>query len=71
MILQSLVQYYEGLLKQNDKNEMAERIPELGWCSARVSYMIELKEDGAIKQIISLKTEDEYGKKKVLKPQIF
>lgn len=70
MILQSLVQYYENLLQQNDKKKMSERIPELGWCLAGVSYMIELKEDGTIKQIISLKTEDEYGKKKVLKPQI-
>lgn len=71
MILQSLVQYYESLLKQNDQKEMDERIPELGWCLAGVSYMIELKEDGTIKQIISLKTKDEYGKKTVWKPQIF
>lgn len=63
MILQSLVRYYEDLLQQNDKKPMDERIPKLGWCLARVSYMIELKEDGTVKQIISLKTE-------VLKPQI-
>ena len=42
---------------------MDERIPKLGWCLTRVSYMIELKEDGTVKQIISLKTE-------ALKPQI-
>ena len=63
MILQSLVRYYEDLLQQNDKKPMDERIPKLGWCLARVSYMIELKEDGTVKQIISLKTE-------ALKPQI-
>ena len=57
MILQSLVRYYEDLLQQNDKKPMDERIPKLGWCLARVSYMIELKEDGTVKQIISLKTE--------------
>lgn len=71
MILQSLIQYYESLLKQNDQKEMSERIPELGWCLAGVSYMIELKEDGTIKQIISLKEEKKYGKKMVWKPQIF
>ena len=62
MILQSLVRYYEDLLQQNDKKPTDERIPKLGWCLARVSYMIELKEDGTVKQIISLKTE-------ALKPQ--
>lgn len=63
MILQSLVRYYEDLLQQNDKKPMDERIPKLGWCLTRVSYMIELKEDGTVKQIIALKTE-------ALKPQI-
>ena len=48
MILQSLVRYYEDLLQQNDKKPMDERIPKLGWCLARVSYMIELKEDGTL-----------------------
>lgn len=57
MILQSLVRYYEDLLQQNDKKPVDERIPKLGWCLAGVSYMIELKEDGTIKQIISLKEE--------------
>ena len=71
MILQSLVRYYEDLLQQNDKKPVDERIPKLGWCLAGVSYMIELKEDGTIKQIISLKEEKKYGKKMVWKPQIF
>lgn len=42
---------------------MDERIPKLGWCLAGVSYMIELKEDGTIKQIISLKEEKNMERK--------
>ena len=36
-----------------------------------IRKMDELKEDGTIKQIISLKEEKKYGKKMVWKPQIF
>ena len=59
MILQALVEYYENLLKQG-------KVAKAGWCQAKVSHVIELKEDGTIKEIISLKQEEERGKKKVL-----
>ena len=59
MILQVLVEYYENLLKQG-------KVAKAGWCQAKVSHVIELKEDGTIKEIISLKQEEKRGKKKIL-----
>lgn len=61
MILQALVNYYEMLLKQGKAT------PE-GWCQAKVSYALNLHEDGRIKGVISLKSEEERGKKKVQIP---
>ena len=62
MILQALVKYYEELVQQG-------KAAKPGWCQAKVSYAIELNEDGTIKTIISLKKEEERGKKKVLVPE--
>lgn len=62
MILQALVQHYENLVKQ-------EKVSSAGWCHAKVSYAIELKEDGEIKTVIPLKIEEERGKKKIWVPQ--
>lgn len=62
MILQSLLQFYENLLHQNTNEK---KVPEPGWCLAGISYMIELREDGTIKQIIPLKQQVERGKKKI------
>lgn len=59
MILQVLLEYYENLLKQG-------KVAKAGWCQAKVSHVIELNENGTIKGIISLKQEEERGKKKVL-----
>lgn len=61
MILQALVQYYESLVEQG-------KVSKLGWCHAKVSHAIELNEDGSIKGIITLKREEERGKKKVWIP---
>ena len=58
MILQALVQHYENLPGQD-------KVSKPGWCHAKVSYLIDLKEDGTIKEIIPLKREEERGKKKV------
>lgn len=58
MILQALVQHYENLARQD-------KVSKPGWCHAKVSYLIDLKEDGTIKEIIPLKREEERGKKKV------
>lgn len=62
MILQSLVEYYENLAEQG-------KISPSGWCSAKVSYAIELNEAGNIISVISLKTENDTGKKKVFVPK--
>lgn len=63
MILQALVKYYEDLAKQD-------KAARKGWCQSKVSHAIELNEDGTIKTIISLKTEEERGKKKVWVPAL-
>lgn len=58
MILQALVQHYENLDRQG-------LVAKPGWCHAKVSYAIELQEDGGIRGIIPLKHEEERGSKKV------
>ena len=63
MILQALAKYYENLAEE-------EKVPKPGWCSAKVSYQIDLSEEGDVKGIISLKTEEERGKKTVQVPQV-
>ena len=62
MILQSLVKYYEELIRQN-------KVSQFGWCQAKVSHAIELNEDGTIKTIVSLKHEEAQGKKMVWVPE--
>lgn len=62
MILQALVKHYENLVEE-------EKVSKQGWCSAKVSYEIELSKEGEIKNIICLKIEEERGKKKVIRPQ--
>lgn len=62
MILPALVKHYENLVEQ-------EKVSRPGWCSAKVSYQIELSGDGKIKGISCLKREEEIGKKKVILPQ--
>ena len=40
MILQALVQHYENLAGQD-------KVSKPGWCHAKVSYLIDLKEDNS------------------------
>lgn len=63
MILPALVKHYENLAEK-------EMVSKPGWCSAKVSYQIELSSAGEVKGIISLKREEERGKKTVLTYQI-
>lgn len=63
MILQSLVSYYETLLKDG-------KAAPQGWCQAKVAFAVNLDEDGSFKGIFSLKHEEERGKKKVLVPSM-
>jgi len=63
MILQALVKHYENL-------EREKKVSKRGWCSAKVSYGIELSKDGQIKTIVWLKEEHMVGKKQVWLPKI-
>jgi len=62
MILQSLVQYYEALA---DKG----KITRPGWCDAKVSYALDISEDGQLLGATYLKWADDIGKKTVWRPQ--
>lgn len=62
MILQSLVKYYEAL---EEKGEAARP----GWCTAKVSYALELSLDGQLCRVIPLKIEKQKGKKMALEPR--
>lgn len=61
MILQSLVQYYEALEKKG-------KITSPGWSRAKVSFALNLAENGELLGVIPLKREVERGKKKVWEP---
>lgn len=63
MILQALVKYYETLAEQ-------EKVSRQGWCQAKVSYALDIDTGGNLLGIISLKQEEERGKKTVYVPQI-
>lgn len=58
MILQALVDYYEELLKEG------KTVPN-GWCRAKAAFALNLAEDGSLKNVISLKEEQEMGKKTI------
>ena len=56
MILQALAKYYENLAEE-------EKVARPGWCSAKVSYQIDLTKEGELKGFVSLKTEEERGRR--------
>lgn len=61
MILQALAEHYERLAEQ-------EKVDREGWCKAKVSYAVNLSREGKILNILSVKTEEERGKKKIWVP---
>ena len=63
MILPALVKHYENLAEEG-------KVSRPCWCSAKVAYQIDLSTDGEIKGIISLREEEERGKKTVMVPKI-
>ena len=63
MILQALVKHYENLEREG-------KVSKRGWCSAKVSYAINLSKEGQIKNIFCLKEEHMAGKKKIIVPKI-
>lgn len=64
MILQALVKYYEDLLvmKQRDPDRY-QSVPRLGWSNGKVSYALELSEDGSLIQVSPLLVPDTKGRK--------
>ena len=62
MILQALTQYYDAL---NARGE----IDAPGWGRPKISYALQLRENGELAQVIPLLHETEAGKKKVLRPR--
>ena len=63
MILQALVKHYETLAEQGKVSRQA-------WCRAKVTYALDIDTDGKLLGIISLKQEEERGKKTVWVPQM-
>ncbi len=62
MILQALVQYYEGLSRQN-------LVPVPGYSLANISYAIHLSKSGELLGLISLMVDKQRGKKIVSIPK--
>lgn len=63
MILQALVKHYETLAEQG-------KVSRQGWCQAKVTYALDIDMEGRLLGVISLKQEEERGKKKVWVPLI-
>ncbi len=63
MILQALAQYYETLAAQG-------KLDRPGWSDAGISYALYINDDGALERVVSLKEEQDRGKKKVLAPKL-
>ncbi|MED9904641.1 MAG: type I-C CRISPR-associated protein Cas8c/Csd1 [Lachnospiraceae bacterium] len=62
MILQALTAYYETLAKKG-------KITKPGWSIAKVSFALDISDEGKLLRVLPLKQEEERGKKKVLVAQ--
>lgn len=62
MILQELVKYYDRLVEKG-------KLQDEGWESVRVSYALQIDENGDLRRVIPLKQEENRGKKTVQMPQ--
>nr|WP_297172115.1 type I-C CRISPR-associated protein Cas8c/Csd1 [uncultured Agathobaculum sp.] len=62
MILQALTAYYETLSARGEA-------PAYGWGYAKVSFALCINQNGALEQVVSVKTEQQRGKKLELVPQ--
>jgi len=63
MLLQALTKYYEDLAAKDG-------VPQRGWCRAKVSFSVEIDQDGKLLAISSLRMQRQRGKKVVDVPQI-
>ena len=62
MILQALVSYYETLAARGE-------LPQPGWAPVKVSYVLNLYDQGDITTVVCIKEEVTLGKKKAMVPQ--
>ena len=62
MILQALTDYYHVLEREG-------KIAAPGWGPVKVSFALELGDDGTLEQVIPIQTQQQRGKKTVLAPQ--
>ncbi len=62
MILQALVEHYEDLLALG-------KLARPGWSDSNISYALYINDAGELEQAVSLKTEEDRGKKKALVPR--
>ena len=56
MILQALVEHYEDLVAQG-------KLARPGWSDANISYALYINDAGELEQAVSLKREEDRGKK--------
>ena len=63
MILQALTEYYRALERQG-------KIAAPGWGPVKVSFALCIGDDGTLKQVVSVQTEQMRGKKTVLAPRV-
>lgn len=64
MILQALVKRYEDLLSRGDEN-----VPRLGWGKTKVSFGLNLNENGEVEELFPLKVPQKTGKKETMVPR--
>jgi CRISPR-associated protein Csd1 len=64
MILQALVKRYEDLVSQGE-----DKVPCLGWGKVKVSFGLNLNEDGDIEGLLILQTPQKTGKKEIMMPR--
>lgn len=58
MVLQSLVNFYEVLLQKG-------KVGKPGWAKEKISYGLNIDENGVLKSVVSLKVPDKKGKKEI------
>ena len=63
MILQALTDYYHVLEREG-------KIAAPGWGPVKVSFALEIGNDGTLEQVVSIQTEQQKGKKTIVAPQI-
>ena len=64
MILQALVRHYEDMLNRGE-----EKVPRLGWGKTKVSFGLNLNENGEVEGLLPLRVAQKVGKKEVMAPR--